>query len=151
MHLCVCGRVWWFIHQIPETLPAQCRWSSNMIWISSHFWREDLVSCFQPNTFYQSQTLHREDITSTILGMRTSPVPVRIRMSDYVGVLKTPQQRSLYEFLGIPLTDFGGDTITEIWCETDPQRWSMIVETRATGEGVCRSTSHGCVSRTTDR
>ena len=65
-------------------------------------------------------------------------MPVRIRMSDYVGVLKTPQQRSLYEFLGIPLTDFGGDTITEIWCETDPQRWSMIVETRATGEGVCR-------------
>jgi hypothetical protein len=59
-------------------------------------------------------------------------------MSDYVGALTKSRQRSLYKQLGIPLTTFNGDTITEIWCETDPPKWSYITSNQTRGQGACR-------------
>jgi hypothetical protein len=65
-------------------------------------------------------------------------VTVRIRMSDYVGTLTSPRQSFLYKQLGIQLTTFNDDTITDIWFETDPPKWSYITSNQGRGQGECR-------------
>jgi len=97
---------------------------------------QDLVRIYQVKDFFFPGK--QDKIDEAVLGMRQSPVPVRVPMQDYVGILDKTAQRLLYKSLGVAWTDEGGGTMTEMVCEADPPTWAVLTSTRARGQGVCR-------------